>query len=498
MNTTRMNTTGKKTTNTTSIYTTNTMGMNTMKRVNSMKRMKRMGTDFMYAIALLGLGNMMMACSSSDEPVSVPDATEKASAYVLAATVDGVNYLIRTSSLDEGIVSVRGNGLETETGTYWIFYEQDYLFRLVYNQGGQGTGASYVMNAQGGVEEHLQYAVNRVTTYGLWGKHVITASSGDTSTKDAEGNVAKGLLVNYLHATDGTTSSQIYPAENFLGNGEYVSFSGFVQANGKLYTSVVPMGMSTYGVKAFPELVTDPDLVAAEAGGSASSAYDAGSIPSTQYPDRAFVAIYNGDDFGETPVVATTDKIGFASGRMRSQYYQTIWAADNGDLYVFSPGYGRLTQSSDDLKRVEGKLPSGVVRIRAGETDFDPDYYVNLEELGNRHPLYKCWHIDGDYFLLQLYTQGLQSKGEYTTELAIYQGETKQLNVVQGLPDAADISSLGNIPFSENGFIYMPVSTTVGHPALYKIDPKTATATRGLVIEAESVSTVGKLATLNR
>lgn len=452
-----------------------------------------MKRKWFYGAALLGLYSMLMSCSSSDETVSDSNDTVEKSAYVLAATVDGVNYLINTPTLNEGMVSVKRNGLETETGTYWVFYGDDYLFRLVYNKGGQGTGASYVMNGKGKVEEHLQYTMNRVTTYGVWGQHVITASAGDTSVKDAEGNAAKGLLVNYLNATDGTTTAKTYMAENFLNNGEYVTFSGFVQANGKLYTSVVPMGMSPYGVKAFPDKVTDPELVAKVAGGSASSAYEAGSIPSTQYPDHAFVAIYSSNNFDEVPVVASTDKIGFASGRMRSQYYQTIWAADNGDVYVFSPGYGRLTQSSDDLKRVEGKLPSGVMRIRAGETEFDKDYYVNLEELGNQHPLYRCWHIHDDYFLLQLYTQGLQSKGEYTTELAIFRGGTKQLTVVKELPDADEISSFGNIPFAENGCIYMPVSTTTGHPALYRIDPQTATATRGLVVEAESISTVGRL-----
>lgn len=79
---------------------------------------------------------------------------------------------------------------------------------------------------------------------------------------------------------------------------------------------------------------------------------------------------------------AKTDKIGFASGRKKSQYYQTIWAADNGDLYVFSPGYGRTATSSADLKKVTGQLPSGVVRIKAGETQFDANYYYNLEEQG--------------------------------------------------------------------------------------------------------------------
>ena len=56
-------------------------------------------------------------------------------------------------------------------------------------------------------------------------------------------------------------------------------------------------------------------------------------------------------------MIAKTDKIGYACGRMRSQYYQTIWAADNGDVYVFSPGYGRTAVSSSDLKKVTGQKP---------------------------------------------------------------------------------------------------------------------------------------------
>ena len=438
-------------------------------------------------------GSVLTSCSDDTVPEnSTPDAPGTgAGTYVVAATVDGVNYLLTAESLDEGSVTVKNNGLETETGTYWVFHN---LFRLVYNKGGDGTGSSYILNSNNKLEEHLSYAFKRITTYGTWGDNVITASTGDTDRTDAGGYAEQGILVNYLNSLDGTTSTKTYPCENYLGNGEYVTFSGFVQANGKLYTSVIPMGMSQYGVKAFPDKVTDPQLVATVAGGSGSGAYKEGSIPSTQYPDHAYVAIYSGNDFSSTPTIVATDKIGFASGRMRSQYYQTIWAADNGDLYVFSPGYGRLTTSSDDLKRVQGTLPSGVMRIKAGETSFDDTYYVNLEELGNKHPMYKCWHITEDYFLLQMYTRGLQSKGEYTTELAVFKGEDRTLKPVTGLPSEDVLSAYGNIPYNENGYIYMPVSTTDGStPALYKIDPRTATATKGLTIIAESVSTVGKL-----
>ena len=108
--------------------------------------------------------------------------------------------------------------------------------------------------------------------------------------------------------------------------------------------------------------------------------------------------------------------------------------------------------------------------------------------------MYRCWPIGDDQFLLQLYTRGLQSKGQYTTELAVFSGEARTLTVVSGLPEADAISSFGSNPFSENGYIYMPVTTTTEqNPALYRIDPATATAEKVMEVEAESISTLGVL-----
>lgn len=229
-----------------------------------------MNKKFLFGSLLIAFcaSGMLVSCNNDAIPEKTtpdaPDAT--AGTYIVAATVDGVNYLLTASSLDEGSITVKNNGLETEEGTYWVFHNNDYLFRLVYNKGGDGTGASYILNSSNKPEEHLSYAFKRITTYGIWGDNVITASAGDTDRTDANGYAEQGILVNYLNALNGATSTKTYPCENFLGNGEYVTFSGFVQTNGKLYTSVVPMGMSQYGVKAFPDKVTDPQLVATVAG----------------------------------------------------------------------------------------------------------------------------------------------------------------------------------------------------------------------------------------
>ena len=445
---------------------------------------------------LFCVGGVFTACS--DDDASGGNGNETRGEYVIAGPVGDCDYLPTVETFDTGFVSLKGNGLETESkASYYVFHGTKYLFGLTYSQGNPGTGVSYVLGSDGKVKEDKKYEFQRITTYGVWGDNVITSSTGKTNETDAAGNAKYGFLVNYLSAVNGTVSTKTYNAENYLGNGEYVCFAGFVEANDKLYTSVIPMGMSHYGIANHPDMVKDPDLIASASGGSNSSSYEAGVIPSTQYPDKAFVAIYSGSSFDETPVIIETDKIGFACGRMRSQYYQTIWAADNGDLYVFSPGYGRLTTSSSDLKRVQGTLPSGVMRIKAGTTTFDDSYYYNIEELGNKNPMYRCWHISGDYFLLQMYTQGLQSKGEYTTELAIFKGSTGAMSVVTGLPSTDIISSIG-LPYSEGGYAYVPITVTVkdeneATSFLYKISAATATATKGLTVEAEGVSAIGKL-----
>lgn len=85
-----------------------------------------------------------------------------------------------------------------------------------------------------------------------------------------------------------------------------------------------------------------------------------------------------------------------------------------------------------------GSLPSGVVRIKKGETAFDPSYYVNFEEIGTRHPIFRCWHVTEDYFLLQLYSDGVEGMmsgtSAVTDELAIFKAEDKTIKPVMGFP----------------------------------------------------------------
>ncbi|MCD8395242.1 MAG: DUF4374 domain-containing protein [Bacteroidales bacterium] len=458
----------------------------------------------------LVVGMAMTSCSDNDDPKPPTPSEEGQASYIIPATAGSSDnstcYLLTAPNLESGEVSAIGSGKEFDDDiSYWIFYDKHYFFGITYNKGGNGTGGCYYLDANNVPQKKFGYNFQRFSSYGKWGKNVITVSTGDTKVRDSKGNAAQGFLFNYMNAEDGTNSTNMRDilAENYLGNGEKVTMSGFVEANGKLYTAIIPMGMSHYGVNTWPDKILNPDYVAKAQGGQGSGAYTPGEIPATQIPDSAFVAIYTGDSFDGKPVIARTDKIGYACGRMRSQYYQTIWSDDDGNIYVFSGGHGRTAQddAKTGLKRAKGTLPSGVVRIPKGATDFD-SYYCNLESMSGAtgHPLFRCWHMGGDYFLLNNYAAGIdeviaQRSDVPTTELVIFKASEKKLIKISGLPSPETISYIGDAPFVENGFCFIPITTNEANakPAIWKIDPAKGVATKGLTVEANEVPTIGKV-----
>lgn len=424
--------------------------------------------------------------------------------YVIAASVTAsgttTNVLVSTESLDEGTVSVKNNGTVNDGATYWVFYDNKYLYALTYNQGEAGGTRSYIMTSGGDLERRsAEFGVRRFTTYGIVDKYIMTTSTGagPTEWNDENGYTPKVILASYLDAAAETftvndTQNRAYLSENFLGNGEYVTLSGLLEKNNKIYSAAVPMGLSQYGTKDQNGkwvLPGNEDLIKTENGGSNSSAYYKDELQWTQYPNECWVAIFD-DTSLTTKKLIKTDKISYAAGRNRSQYYQMIWAADNGDIYVFSPSYAKTMSDA----RQQTTLPAGVVRIPAGSENFD-DYYFNIESVTNGKSFLRTWHITGDYFMMLMYDKPFSEKGYVANQLAIFKAGDKKLTYVTGLPTSDQISGFGNAPYVENGTAYVTVTFTEGNgnPAIYKIDPATAAATRGVTIEATQVSGVGRL-----
>lgn len=470
-----------------------------------MRKYIKMVSAAMIAVSLA-------ACSDNNDSVGdvtpdnpeTPEVTTGAEAFALATSVtDGdktANVLLTSNELGSGSVSPINNGLVNDGATEWVFYGDKYLYALTYNQGNAGTTRSYVLNSDGQMKARsAEYKVTRFTSFGKYGDYILSASTGDglSDYADANGNLPKMFLLTYLDVKNETATQSDsknianYMSENLFGNGEYAMLSGFLESNGKLYSAAIAMGLSPYGsaIDGGKYILSgNEDLVNQESGGTGSGAYVKGELQGTQYPDECWVAIFDNEKL-EGKKLIKTDKISYACGRYRSQYYQSIWAADNGDIYIFSPSYAKTLTDA----RQQTKLDAGVVRIKAGATDFDPNYYYSLEAQSGGKSFLRCWHAGGNYFLLRMYDRPFSEKGYVATELAIFNGDTGKLTFVSGLPATDKITDLGKMPYVEDGYIYMPVMTSDSYPAIYKIDPATATATKGLSVEVTTVTAVGKM-----
>ena len=451
---------------------------------------------------------LLAACENNiNTPVGGVDDNAVVRPYILATqgtfTGTTTNALVTASNLDAGMVGMEA-GLVNDGASYWVFYGDKYLYGLTYNQGNAGTTRSYVMNEDYTLSARpAEYAVRRFVTYGIYDKYIMTLSTGDGAAElaDANGYIPKSFLISYLDVeaetyTTNNTLEEQFLAENFLGNGEYVTLAGIEQVGDKLYSAAVPMGLSQYGSSVEGGKWVKPgneDLVKTEAGGSDSNSYKEGELQWTQYPDECWVAIFEDETLAERKLIRT-DKISYAAGRSKSQYYQMIWKTESGDVYVFSPSYAKTMAD----ERQQTTLPAGVVRIQAGTEEFDSNYYVNIEALADGHSFLRTWYVGGSKFLMLMYDMPLAPATTMTaSRLAIFDAESVTLTYVSGLPTAETISGFGNAPYIENGKCYIAVTLTNDYPAIYAIDTATAVATKGLTVETTQVRGIGRLAPIN-
>jgi len=188
------------------------------------------------------------------------------------------------------------------------------------------------------------------------------------------------------------------------------------------------------------------------------------------------------------PTLAKTDRISTPCGRYRSQYYQTVWRADNGDIYVFSASYAKTMTDP----RQQTTLPAGVCRIPAGSTQFD-DYYCNIEaqSKGGNRSFMRCWPAGGERFLMVMYDRALTEKNPAATELAIFDAATKKLTYVTGVPE--NVSSVGKSVYTKDGNVYIALNVDDQNPTIYSINTATAVASKGVTIESLSITAFGYL-----
>ena len=420
-------------------------------------------------LTLLGLSSVMMAgfysCQDDEtETTSIPGA------FFVSVTGESAEYIMQIDTLDEGSYAISGNVKELESTDYtWIFGDDpSAAIGLIYNQGDPGVGLGFEVNSEGTLDEIGQFQItSRFTNYGFFDKYAVTSVGGKTPV-DADGNSlvdddgnprTDGVTFNFIDLeNDLALTEKGITTLNVTGNGEQATLSGIVDnGNGEFLTA----------------LVCSQAKDESETGGS--------STGTVNYPDSVWVAAYDADL--NLQRIYRDNRISYASGRYRSRYYNMISRADDGNTYVFSGSYD--TNST---------LPCGALRIKSGATQFDPDYYFNIETLSDGYHFRRLWHITETYFLLVFYNDPEVSASGAASQYGIVNMENKTFSWLGGdFPASDEISDSGE-PMAYDGKMYLPVTVSGADPAIYIIDPATANAVKGVTITgASNINAVGHL-----
>jgi len=159
-----------------------------------------------------------------------------------------------------------------------------------------------------------------------------------------------------------------------------------------------------------------------------------------------------------------------------------IFVTESGNIYtLFHAGYGFDHQQS--LK------DPAILRINAGEDEFDEDYYFKTVGIPNGGKIIKATYVGNNKLLAQIYTKETTSQWDQTDlRYAIVDLVKKEITAVQNSP----IYTYSEEAFVDGDKAYLPakVGTSLN---IYEVDIPTATATKGVEIEATYVKGIGKL-----
>ena len=416
-------------------------------------------------LSLLAGSTAFISCKKDKNEPENPPVAEKE--FLIDAKGTDKSFALYVSNLESGEVSISSNFEELpETGYFWSF-GQNTAVGLAYKGQTPGIGVSYKRNGDK-LEKITDFQVpSRFTTYGFFDKYFVVNVGGQTlagqqiNGKDRNDGATFIFhnVSDYKVATQTTIGTLEITKDLGKNNKEIASFSGILdRGNGEFLSSMI------YSERNQPR----------PGSGSTTAAI-------TKL-DSIWVAAF--DKNMNLKRIYKSDKLGYSSGRFRSQYISQLGKADNGDVYVFS---GHFEKNSTK--------PAGALLIKKDATDFDKDYFFNIDALSGGHPFRSVFHITGAKFLIEFYNDKNIETNSPAAKYAIVDAAAKTLTWVTGLPEPANITStVGVIAMGYKGKCYLPVAEKNNDAAIYVIDPTTAQAKKGLVVKgAQGIRGIGKI-----
>lgn len=396
------------------------------------------------ALPVLGLLTGLAFSSCSDDNEITPNPQPVENPFVLSLAIQGSEgnftyYTVPFEDVMNGSLSAKGRGIE-QPG----YYDFKQIDNTIYSIGGLNdvNVVGITQNDNGALIEAGDVSFDNSLS------DIVKA---DDNTLVAVALAATSDVVTF-HTLDESslepTSTVTRPISD-LTSDDVPAFSGMRIVGNKLFLSYY---------------ISDPETYA------------------TDYTDTARVAVYSFPGF-EFQEVITDDRVGPIGGfNIKSGLIED----ESGNLFAIShsnPANG-FSQFTND---------SGILKINAGETGFDPDYYFDVEEVTGGNPVHLKYLGNGKAFA----EINMAPRGEQTAwtdsplKSAIIDLNNQTVNFISGIPEH---SGAGRrlAALKDGDFIYLTIPGAAGVD-VYRIDTTNFTAAKGANVEANFVAGFFKL-----
>ncbi|WP_316811553.1 DUF4374 domain-containing protein [Pedobacter heparinus] len=412
-----------------------------------------MKTTITKTLAALALSAAFISCKKSKN-----DVPENPGNFVLAVTPvasTGVaDYLLTAGSLDNGTVSIIGNGVEQD-GTYRYYVTSgNKFFSLLYGQGNPGAVTVYDVQA-GKLNKLNDFTAATVHAFAPVDKDILMVRN-PRAYAAAGSTLANWYIVNTENNKQ--TAEGTFDAVVPTGNGEIAHLSWIKQVGNKVFAPFFSIYNSRFW---------------------------------TKFPDEAWIAVYTYPTM-QLEKVIKDNRTSFI-GRY---FTDGLGLVENGDVYAFSTAVAvdDNTATTDVLtdSKLTSTKPSSITRIKAGTTEFDQSYLMNFETASNGYVITNWLYIGQNKFVANMEPKA--TKGAYVVgkRLAVVDVLNKTVSPVSGFPDVAAIASVTTNNYSpkDGRTGYIGVNLTDGTTWVYKIDAANNTAAKGLKVEGGLITAI--------
>ncbi|RRB06648.1 DUF4374 domain-containing protein [Larkinella rosea] len=411
-----------------------------------------MYNKLLLGIAVAGCWLGLSSCGKDEEP-GTTDPPVTVGGYVVAirdvGATKATDYLLQTTSVTSGTLSVAGKGIEQSGNRSYI-----QAGKTIFSVGGSGTNQGtpsaigYVLDATNKLVQKASFTFDKYFD-------VLTAIDDNTlggiqiPRTAAENREAIFYTAN---AANATLTAQVKSSLAPLFKDDQVWPSGMRIRDGKAYVS--------YYLQNRTDLLT----------------------PNT---DTNYVAIYTYPAFTLEKIIRDV-RTGPAGASNSSN---GLIKTETGDIYtVSSLGYTYSRRSK----------PAGFLRIKNGETTFDPSYFFNIDEISNNRRIYFCQYLGNGLVLAEMgrfpSSGGQWAYADVNQNVVIIDLNAKTIKDVDGgIPAHAGQGGITLSVLVENGKVYMPVSSYAEGTSIWEIDIATATAKQGARVDAKYVTGIFKL-----